>query len=261
MKRSTVLHLGSDRLRAGPWRGDARTAFVAPLAPGSSPDPTTVAFGLVRLREEGYTRVITSALSPIEQEGFLAAGFAVREHLHLLLHGLGSLTGPRRANGWTEVTPSPGGRRTLPDAKSATLRRARRRDRQEVLRIDGEAFDSFWRFDDEGLHDALTATSVSRFRVALTDRIVGYAVTGRSGDRGYLQRLAVEPLEQGRGVGKSLVLDALRWLRRRGTTSALVNTQESNVAAMSLYESLGFERQPDGLDVLVCDLPSDHPTR
>jgi ribosomal protein S18 acetylase RimI-like enzyme len=129
-----------------------------------------------------------------------------------------------------------------------------------VLRIDHDAFDAFWRFDADGLRDALAATPVSRFRVARTDRVVGYAVTGRSHVHGYLQRLAVAPSEQGRGVGRALVVDALSWLRRRGAGSALVNTQESNKAALGLYEALGFEREPDGLDVLVLDLDHAGPT-
>jgi GNAT superfamily N-acetyltransferase len=233
VKRSTVLHLGSDRLRVGPWRGDARTAFVAPLTPGSSPDPTMVAFGLTRLRDDGYVRVMTSALAPHEQQGFLAAGFTVREHLHLLAHRL-ARPSPRPSRLVTPAPASGTGARTLRDTRAATIRRARRRDWPAVLHIDGAAFDPFWRFDEHGLRDALTATPVNRFRIARADRPLGYAVTGRSRDRGYLQRLAVDPLTQGHGIGRALVSDALSWLGRRGATSALVNTQETNHAALGL---------------------------
>ena len=45
--------------------------------------------------------------------------------------------------------------------------------------------------------------------------VVGYAVTGRSAARGYLQRLAVDPERWRQGVGAALVVDGLRWLRRR----------------------------------------------
>ena len=80
--------------------------------------------------------------------------------------------------------------------------------------------------------------------------LAGYAVAGRSLERGYLQRLAVDPAHQGHGLGTALVLDALWWLRRRGATSTLVNTQEANDAALALYERLGFRRQAEGLAVL-----------
>ena len=84
----------------------------------------------------------------------------------------------------------------------------------------------------------------------LDGRIVGYAVTGRAGSRGYLQRLAVDPDAQGQGIGTTLVQDSFDWLRRRGARETLVNTQESNHKALALYERLGYRCQPQGLLVL-----------
>ena len=45
---------------------------------------------------------------------------------------------------------------------------------------------------------------------------LGYAICGRAGRRGFVQRLAVDPARHGSGVGRALVLDGLGWLRRRG---------------------------------------------
>ena len=122
-----------------------------------------------------------------------------------------------------------------------------------MLGVDHRAFSPFWRFDQAGLEDAREATPTSRYRVIDDDpsgKVIGYAVTGRAGTVSYLQRLAVHPDHQGRGVGTSLTLDALRWAARRGATSMLVNTQEENRSALSLYEHLGFVREQNGLDVL-----------
>ena len=80
--------------------------------------------------------------------------------------------------------------------------------------------------------------------------VIGYAVTGRAGSIAYLQRLAVLPERQRRGIGFALVLDGLVWARRRGATSMLVNTQETNQAAVDLYEHMGFRREAYGLAVL-----------
>jgi ribosomal protein S18 acetylase RimI-like enzyme len=84
--------------------------------------------------------------------------------------------------------------------------------------------------------------------------VAGYAITGRAGPRGYLQRLAVDPSVQRQGIGAALVADGLRWLRRWGAREVLVNTQVGNGPALALYEALGFRLQPDGLAVLRRDL-------
>ena len=85
--------------------------------------------------------------------------------------------------------------------------------------------------------------------------LCGYAICGRSTDCGYLQRLAVEPSLQGAGIGATLVVDALGWLRRRGARSALVNTQDGNQRALDLYHRLGFRDESYDLIVLERSIP------
>jgi ribosomal protein S18 acetylase RimI-like enzyme len=129
--------------------------------------------------------------------------------------------------------------------------RARRREHAAVLALDDAAFDTFWRLGALGLRDALDATPVHQFRVTRdAERLTGYAITGRAGNQGYLQRVAVHPDAQRQGCGSALVADALHWLRRHGAVRAFVNTQLENHAALSLYESFGFNVLPAGLAVL-----------
>ena len=230
-----LLRWGGDRLRVGPWRGDARIAYIAPLGDGSGPAIDTIRRCCEVLASRGFTSVVTAALGPREALGFVNAGFEVREHLHLLAHDLLHL---------------PAAHDTVP------LRRGKRADRRAALAVDGLAFEPFWRLDDDGLEEALTATPSSRFRISELDGVVtGYAVSGRAAKRGFVQRLAVDPASQRRGIGAELVLDALRWMQRRGVDRAVVNTQERNAGALALYEHLGFRRQPGGLAVLHAPLP------
>jgi ribosomal protein S18 acetylase RimI-like enzyme len=219
------------RLRFGPWRGDAHVACIA---------PTRLAFGPVsaaevrdcvdRVGHAGYAQVLTAALGRRDQPPFLEVGFEVQQRLHLLVHPLDR----------------------LPDVDAdVSVQRARRRDRPTVLDVDNAAFEPFWRLDERGLTDALAATTAVRFRLARADgRIVGYAITGRAEQRGYVQRLAVAPTAQGRGIGAALLVDGLRWLRRRGARDAVVNTQEGNDRSLRLYQRTGFVVQPEGLAVL-----------
>ena len=231
-----VVRWGAGRLRVGPWRGDDRVAYLAPVGDGPAPTPDVVRRAVAGLAGRGYTEAVTAALGPLEAQGFLLAGFEVHERLHLLARDL----------------------HDLPPAPPVALRRGRRRDRPAVLEVDGRAFSAFWRLDDAGLDEALAATPTSRFRIADDPDdpavVAGYAVTGRAGRRGFLQRLAVDPRFEGRGLGRALVLDGLVWLRRRGVERVVVNTQEANDRALTLYEQLGFRRQHAGLAVLRTNL-------
>lgn len=230
-----VIRWGGERARVGPWRGDGRMAQLTPAGDGRPPTAAFLQRCIDQLGDRGFSRVVTGALSPIEATSYLAAGFEVEERLHLLTHDLHDL--PKVA--------APSGVR---------MRRAVDRDQPEVLRLDHLAFPGFWRLDAGGLRDAVDATPTARFRVATDDGIVGYAITGRSGRRGFVQRLAVAPGHAGRGLGSALALDGLRWLRRWRVERAVVNTQVDNRRALALYERLGFHREATGLCVLAIDI-------
>ncbi len=252
---SDVIRWGREQARAGPWQGDLRVAYLVPLPDGPTPSVGFVRWAMAELSARGFSRVVTNALSPMEQMAFLGAGFEVQERLHLLGHDLrhlpGALPGARRSMG--QGTASRAGVHTVP----ASHRRARSGDHRAVLELDGRAFPTFWHLDQRGLDDAIRATSHTRFRVITSgDVVIAYALTGRARWRGFLQRLAVDPAHRRRGLGRVLVLDALRWLRRWGTERAVVNTPTGNRAALALYEGLGFRREPRGLSVLTAGLQS-----
>lgn len=212
-------------------------AFLNPIPDAPPPSAAFLRQCLVTLRQRGFSRVVTGALSPGEQRGFLAAGFAVEQRLHLLSIDLDE-----------SLEPIPPG---LP------LRRAGRRHRAQVLAVDAAAFSPFWRFDEAGLEDALSATPHTRFRVATNPEgaVVGYAVCGRAASRGFVQRLAVDPEHHGQGIGRRLLLDGLHWMLRRHVSHAVVNTQVGNDVALALYLRTGFREDPGGLSVLSAGLP------
>ena len=217
--------------RVVPWRGRRDVAHLV-LAEGQLPARAAIEDCLGRLRRSGYVVVVTSALTAADSLPFVDNGFEVRERLHLLEHRV------------DEVPPA---RESDPP-----LRRAWRAERAAVLDLDARSFDDFWRLGPDGLRDALQATPAARFRVAEghAGDPVAYAITGRAGRRGYLQRVAVHPDARRQGLGRVLVFDALRWLRRHDVQRALVNTQWENRGALALYESCGFRRLPVGLCVL-----------
>ena len=230
-----VLQWGWERARTGPWRGDGQIAYLAPLPPAGAPSVDFLHRCLETLQARGFTQVVTSALAPAEQKGFRTLGFEEYERLHLLSHDLVSIARPSRE-------------------AAQLLRRGRSADWPAVLAVDASAFAPFWRLDAGGLSEAIDATPLTRFRVAAHgrrgDHLLAYAVTGLSGNQGYLQRLAVRPDHRRMGLGRALGLDGLRWLRRKGVAEAVVNTQLGNEPALALYLSLGFRQEPMQLSVL-----------
>lgn len=230
-RRIALGTVGTRSLRAAAWRERDDIALVTPRPGAAAAGPDEILRLVASAHAAGVGRLVTGALTPAEQSPFTAAGFTVHDRLHLLSHDLHDLP-------------------PVPDV-GARLRRAGRSDHAPALAVDARAFEPFWRLDRVGLRDAIGATPTARFRVLGSAPILGYAVTGRSGNRGYLQRLAVDPTHRREGLGTALVIDGLRWLRRRWTTSAVVNTQVGNDAALSLYRRLGFVLEPGGLCVLT----------
>jgi ribosomal protein S18 acetylase RimI-like enzyme len=245
--RQQTLRFGDAWARLGPWRGGGHIAHlvVAPDAPLSG---EAVLACLKRARAAGFVEVLTSAMGPAEEEPFVQARFTVRERLHLLTREIDA-DPPEPAETAFRSGTEPAFRSGTEPVRPVS--RATRRDRAAVLALDDAAFQPFWRLGALGLRDALDATPVHQFRATRADdALTGYAITGRAGNQGYLQRIAVHPDAQRQGWGTALVADAMHWLWRHGAVRAFVNTQLENHAARSLYESFGFTALPAGLAVL-----------
>lgn len=212
------------RTREGTRPGTVHLTVVEPRA--VTADAVTQCCG--RLAAAGYAHAVTNAMSPADAAALVAAGFTVRERLHLLGRGLDGLP------------PGPG--------RPPRLRRAP--DLGAVTRLDEAAFGER-AFDRGALDDALAATPRSRLRIAGPGGAPhAYAITGVAGWRAYVQRLGVHPDARRTGLARRLLHDGLRWARRRGARTAVVNTHEDNAIACALYESVGFVRLPRGLVVL-----------
>jgi ribosomal protein S18 acetylase RimI-like enzyme len=217
--------------RVAAWQGRTDVASLALHGP-DAPSPRALRRLLEQLQDAGYREVVTNALGPVASLPLVDVGFAVKGRLHLLAHDLENLP-----------------------AQSGQTRRATRADRAELLATDAAAFEEFWRFDALALREAARATPRSHLRVATAPHGPrGYGLFGRAGTAGYVQRLAVAPEVQRRGLGQALLSDGLRWLGSHGAKRVYVNTQEDNDRALALYLRAGFKQLPVGLRVLGREL-------
>lgn len=72
-----------------------------------------------------------------------------------------------------------------------------------------------------------------------TGRIAGTSWMSWDGRRIHLHHFAIRPSLQGKGLGRRLALESLRFARQRGCPVKL-EVHRDNIAAIRLYKSLGF---------------------
>lgn len=143
--------------------------------------------------------------------------------------------------------------RHLPGAaQPARLRPAGPADTDAVLEINAAAFESLWRYDPATIITWLTTAEYAMI-AELDGRPVGFSLAANPlrGEYAQLIRVATHPAVQGRGIGRQLVSDAIRFVEASGCAGISLNTQASNGIARKLYQSLDFRPMPDPLAVLV----------
>ena len=246
LRRHDQLVLGRSRVpaRARRWPGQDHVALLVLLDPLAIAAPRHFDEWLMQLAPQGITTVRTGALSSRQAAQAEAAGFHCIQELALL-----------EARAPLESRPLDG--RQL-ERRTSACRHGRAGESELTLLadIDCAAFGEPWRLDAAMLADVCDATPAHRARVVrdgdhLLTRTdpVGFLITGRAGRTGYLQRLAVHPAQQRRGVAAALVADSLVWLRRWRCDRVLVNTHVDNDAALNLFRGFGFVDLPERLRV------------
>jgi ribosomal protein S18 acetylase RimI-like enzyme len=83
--------------------------------------------------------------------------------------------------------------------------------------------------------------------------IVGVALCGQDGRRGYIYHLAVDPNYRGRGLGKRLVAECLEGLRRLGLKRANIMVAMDNPRGREFWSKCGWE-ELDGAIGMGIDL-------
>jgi hypothetical protein len=69
-------------------------------------------------------------------------------------------------------------------------------------------------------------------------------MVGHDGHRGWLYYLAVEPQQQGRGLGSRITRAAEEWLKLRGIRKVELMVRPENDKVQGFYASLGYTVEP-----------------
>ncbi|MDP9075257.1 MAG: GNAT family N-acetyltransferase [Actinomycetota bacterium] len=79
------------------------------------------------------------------------------------------------------------------------------------------------------------------------DQLLGTAMVGHDGHRGWVYYLSVDPAHQHQGVGRRLMEACEEWARARGIPKIQVMVRRANHHVITFYEELGYQED----DVLV----------
>ena len=121
------------------------------------------------------------------------------------------------------------------------IRRYRESDRPQLVALWRRAFpDDPPRNEPNRMIDAKLAVDDLIFVADADGAIIGAAIAGYDGHRGWLYSVAVDAAMRRKRVGSALIHHAVGVLRRLGCVKINLQVRSTNAAVVAFYESLGF---------------------
>lgn len=104
-----------------------------------------------------------------------------------------------------------------------------------------------WNDPDADLRRALDGPASTVLAAIHADSLIGTAMVGHDGHRGWVYYLAVRPDGQRRGVGRLLMQACEQWIHEHGVPKIQLMVRSANAGVIAFYEQLGY----DASDVVV----------
>jgi ribosomal protein S18 acetylase RimI-like enzyme len=98
-----------------------------------------------------------------------------------------------------------------------------------------------WNDPSEDLHRAVNGPSSTVLAALDGEVLLGTAMVGHDGHRGWVYYLGVAPAARRRGVATALMRAAETWLRERDVPALNLLVRGGNDAALGFYRALGYE--------------------
>ncbi len=120
--------------------------------------------------------------------------------------------------------------------------RMKKEDVKEVTDIERLSFISPWSessFLNE-LRNEVSYSFVAKVEIEGREIVAGYIIFWIVGSEAHILNIAVHPRFRRRGIGKKLLLHALKYSLIKGVEDVYLEVRVSNIPAIRLYEALGF---------------------
>ena len=124
-------------------------------------------------------------------------------------------------------------------------------DLARVAEVDAAAFEPLWQ---NSLSTLRRAFSQAAYASVAEDELglVGYQLSTGNRFGAHLARLAVRPAAQKRGIASALIGVLMENVRRAESLLHItVNTQSDNMASLTLYEKIGFQRTGEQYPIYI----------
>ncbi|RZN57336.1 MAG: ribosomal-protein-alanine N-acetyltransferase [Candidatus Methanomethylicota archaeon] len=121
------------------------------------------------------------------------------------------------------------------------IRKANINDLKEIYRIEKESFPDPYPY---GLLKAFLFHPGVYLVAIVEEKIIGYCIgIIRNEDIGHIISIAVDKNYRRRGIGTILLRNTINELMKLGARKIRIEVRESNIAAIKLYEKIGFREK------------------
>lgn len=122
-----------------------------------------------------------------------------------------------------------------------SIRNCRPNDIEDIIRVESDAFTPEDIYSERLLKFLCVSCRDSSFVAVNEHGIVGYVISCVEEDKIHILSVAVLRDHWGKGIGKRLICAVLAKAAELGVPTVYLEARKSNVRALSLYTSLGFE--------------------
>ncbi len=120
---------------------------------------------------------------------------------------------------------------------SETYRLMSAADLPAIMEIECRSYEFPW---TEGIFHDCMRFGYSSWVIEMDKELIGYAVMSLAVQECHILNICVDPKQQGQGVGRRLLTELLSIAQSRGADTAFLEVRPTNVQALSLYFSEGF---------------------